>query len=35
MNEMSKGEKRMYIAIALAFLALWIVLAVGHIPDGG
>jgi hypothetical protein len=32
---MSRGEKYMYIAIALMFLLLFIVMAVGHIPDGG
>jgi hypothetical protein len=32
---MSTGERRMYITIALAFVALMIVLAIGHIPDGG
>jgi hypothetical protein len=32
---MSKGEKRMYVAIALSFLALFLVLAIGHMPAGG
>jgi hypothetical protein len=32
---MSAGEKWMLRIIALSLLALWIVLAIGHIPDGG
>jgi hypothetical protein len=32
---MSKGEKRIYMAIALAFFVLLVVLAIGHVPDGG
>jgi hypothetical protein len=32
---MSTGERWMYRLIALSFLALLVVLAIGHIPDGG
>jgi len=34
-GHMSRGERTILVVIGLAFVALWIVLAIGHIPDGG
>jgi hypothetical protein len=35
MGTMSTGEKWMYRVIAVAFFALFIVMAIGHRPSGG
>ena len=32
---MSNGERWMYRVIGLSFVVLLIILAIGHIPDGG